>query len=179
MDLIQLRERDLEARALLELTRAVQERIAGTPARLLINDRLDVALAAGAAGVHLPARGLPAEEVRREFPELLVGVSTHNLDELRRAEQSGADFAVFGPVFETASKKEYGPPLGVERFAEATQAVKIPVLAVGGVTLGNAPACFEAGAAGIAAITLFQASADLANIVRQLRGAARGARGGV
>lgn len=169
VDLIQLRERDLSARALLTLTESALARTQGRPTRLLVNDRLDIALAAAADGVHLPARGLPVEEVRRRFPDLLLGASCHNLEEARRAEEGGADFLVFGPVFETASKRAYGPPVGVERLAEAAGAVRIPVLALGGISLENAAQCLGAGAAGLAAITLFQSSADLGETVRRLR----------
>lgn len=168
LDLIQIRERELTVRALLALVAAAVARARGTPTRLLVNDRLDVALAAG-AGLHLPAHGLPVADVRRAYPELLLGASCHNLEELARAEAGGADFVVFGPVFETPSKKAYGPPLGVEKLAEAARAAKVPVLALGGVTLANAAACLEAGAAGLAAISLFQTAADLADTVRRLR----------
>ncbi|MEE8256730.1 MAG: thiamine phosphate synthase, partial [Acidobacteriota bacterium] len=133
------------------------------------NDRLDVAVAAGAAGVHLPAHGFPVDEVRRSYPELLIGASTHNLEELRRAADGGAGFAVFGPVFETPSKKAYGPPVGLEKLAEAARAVNIPVLALGGVTLENAADCLRAGAAGLAAISLFQQSHDLEETATRLR----------
>lgn len=169
VDLLQVRERDLETRPLLGLVETAVAAARGGATRVLVNDRLDVALAAGAEGVHLPGHGLPAVEVRRRFPDLLIGVSCHGIDELRRAEAGGADFAVFGPVFETPSKKPYGPPQGLAKLAEATQAVKLPVLALGGVTLSNARACLEAGAAGLAAISLFQASADLVATVKQLR----------
>lgn len=169
VDLIQIRERDLATRALLALVEAAVRRARGTATQILVNDRLDVALAAGAAGLHLPAHGLPVADVRRAYPDLLIGASCHNLDELRRAEQGGADFAVFGPVFETSSKKPYSPPLGVEKLAEAARAAKIPVLALGGLTLANAAACLAAGAAGLAAISLFQQAADLKGTVKQLR----------
>jgi len=168
LDLIQIRERDLPARALLALVEVAVARARGTATRILVNDRLDVALAAG-AGLHLPAHGFPVADVRRAYPELLVGASCHNLEELGRAEAGGADFAVFGPVFETPSKKPYGPPLGVEKLAEAARAAKIPVLALGGVTLENVAACLAAGAAGLAAISLFQQATDLNDTVRRLR----------
>lgn len=168
LDMIQLRERDLSAHALLALAEAAVARARGTPTRVLVNDRLDVALAAG-AGLHLPTHGFAVAEVRRAYPDLLIGASCHNLEELRRAQAGEADFAVFGPVFETPSKKAYGPPLGVEKLAAAVTAVTMPVLALGGVTLANARACLQAGAAGLAAISLFQQSADLAETVRQLR----------
>ena len=169
VDLIQIRERDLPTRQLLFLVEAAVTRAHGTPSRLLVNDRLDVALAAGAAGVHLPAHGFPVAELRGRYPDLLLGVSCHNHDELRKAEHGGADFAVFGPVFETPSKKAYGPPLGLEKLAEATRAVAIPVLALGGITLANAADCLRAGAAGLAAISLFQNASNLAETVSRLR----------
>ncbi len=169
IDLIQIRERDLPVRRLLALVEEAVKAAGAGPTRILVNDRLDVAVAAGAAGVHLPAHGFPVDEVRRSYPELLIGASTHNLDELRRAADGGADFAVFGPVFETPSKKAYGPPLGLEQLAQAVRAVNIPVLALGGITLENTADCLRAGAAGLAAISLFQQSADLEETTKRLR----------
>lgn len=169
IDFIQIRERDLDTRSLLAQVEAAVARARGGATRLLVNDRLDVALAAGADGVHLPAQGFPVADVRRQYPALLVGASCHNLEELRRAEGGGADFAVFGPVYETASKKAYGSPLGVEKLAEAVRAARIPVLALGGINEQNAGACLRAGAAGLAAISLFQAAPDLKQTVARLR----------
>lgn len=169
VDLVQIRERDLPTRSQLSLVEAAVTRAHGTPSRILVNDRLDVALAAGAHGVHLPTHGFPVAEVRRCYPDLLLGTSCHNLEELRRAEQGGADFAVFGPLFETASKKAYGPPLGLEALAEAIEAVGIPVLALGGINLTNAADCLRVGAAGLAAISLFQTATNLAETVGRLR----------
>ncbi len=169
VDMIQVRERDLPTRELLALAEAAVARARGTSTRLLLNDRLDVALAARAQGVHLPVHGFPPADVRRQHPGLLIGASCHNLQELRRAEAGGADFAVFGPVFETPSKRPYGPPVGLEKLAEAVHAAGIPVLALGGVTLENAARCLDAGAAGLAAISLFQQAADLAETAKSLR----------
>lgn len=169
LDLIQLRERDLSARDLLLIANAAVARCRGSKTRLLVNDRLDIALAADADGLHLPSHGLPVAEVRRRFPEMLLGASCHSVEELRRAEEGGADFAVFGPVFETVSKQVYGPPVGLEKLERAARAAKIPVLALGGITLENAAACLGAGAAGIAAISLFQTSEDMGETVRRLR----------
>lgn len=169
VELIQIRERGLSAQALLQLVEEAQRRTRGTETQLLVNDRLEVALAAKAAGVHLPAQSLPVAAVRKQFPALLIGASCHSLEEARRAAEGGADFVVFGPVYETASKKKYGPPVGLERLAEAAGATRIPVLALGGITLENAGACLAAGAAGIAGISLFQTSADLESTVRELR----------
>ncbi|MDA2913393.1 thiamine phosphate synthase [Acidobacteriia bacterium AH_259_A11_L15] len=171
VDLIQIRESDLATRELLALVEAAVARARGTGTRILVNDRLDVALAASADGVHLPTHGFPVADVRREYPDLLIGASCHNLEEARRAEEGGADFVVFGPVYETPAKKPYGPPVGVEKLAEAVRAAKIPVLALGGIKLENAGACLQAGAAGLAAISLFQTSGDLRETVRRLRAA--------
>ena len=149
VDMIQIREKDLEARSLVELVRKIVEAGAGTHTRVLVNDRLDVALAAGADGIHLPADGLPIHAVREMIG--LVGVSTHTLKEVERAEAEGADFAVFGPIFDTPGKT----PLGVEQLRRVTRAVTIPVLAIGGVTGENTSQVIEAGARGIAGIRLF------------------------
>ena len=169
VDLIQIRERDLAAAALLRLAKSALERARGSATRVLVNDRLDVALAAGADGIHLPAHSLSVAEVRRRHPRLLIGASCHTLEELRRADGDGADFVVFGPVFATASKKDYGPPLGLAQLSAAVSAAKIPVLALGGITRANAAQCLAVGAAGLAAISLFQTSPDLSELVRQLR----------
>jgi len=174
VDLIQLRERDLETRLLLALVARALELARGTATRILVNDRLDIALAVGADGVHLPVHSFPVAVVREKVGEaLLIGASTHNLEELRTAERGGADFVVFGPVFETPSKPDYGPALGLEKLAEAVQMAKIPVLALGGINLTNAADCLRVGAAGLAAISLFQTSTDLSQTVAQLRGLAQ------
>lgn len=158
--LVQIREKDLSARELLELARAAIVAAQPSGAKVLINDRLDVALAAGAGGVHLRASSFSAAEVRavaasKGLNDFLVGVSTHSLAEAQCAEAGGADFIVCGPVYDTPSKRAYGPPIGIERFAEICEAVKIPVLALGGIDLTNFQDVLRRGAAGIGAIRLF------------------------
>ena len=150
VDMIQVREKDMDARTLLRLVRQVVDVAKGTETRVLVNDRLDVALAAGAAGVHLPSDGLRVASVRSRID--LLGVSTHTLEEVQRAAADGADFVVFGPVFETPGKTA----VGLDRLREVTGEVPIPVYGIGGITMENAADVIASGAAGIAGIRLFQ-----------------------
>jgi thiamine-phosphate pyrophosphorylase len=171
VDGVQIREKDLPARRLLALTEAAarQAREQGST-RVIVNDRLDVALAAHAHGVHLGTRSLPADVVRRLAPrEFIVGVSSHSLEEALAAEAAGADYLLLGPIFATPSKLQYGPPLGLAKLREVTSQVVIPVLALGGITVDRAAACREHGAAGIAGIRIFQDGESLEALVRDLR----------
>jgi len=165
VDAVQVREKDLSARALLALVAEVVDATAGAALRVIVNGRPDVATLAGAHGVHLPAAGLPAHDVRRAFPGLVVGVSAHSVDEVRGAEQAGAHYVVLGPVFATGAKDR---PLGLDVLAAASRAVHLPVIAIGGVDAANAGAVWEAGASGLAAIRAFLRQ-PLDDAVRSLR----------
>jgi thiamine-phosphate pyrophosphorylase len=143
---VQLRAKGLSGRALYEAAAALVGVVRQFAAPLFVNDRIDVALAVGADGVHLPARGLPLKAARRVSGALVLGASTHSLAEAVMAARSGADYVTFGPVFPTASKAAFGPPVGVAALAEVVQRVTVPVFALGGVDAASAPACLAVGA---------------------------------
>jgi thiamine-phosphate pyrophosphorylase len=188
-DWIQIREKNLPASDAAELLRAaLASALLPEPAapsratdlrtrraRILINDRLDVALAGKADGVHLGENSLPVSEATRllhdfqkPFGEFMTGASCHSLAYAQAAESDGADYLFFGPIFSTPSKAAFGEPQGLQRLREVCRAVKIPVLAIGGVTAQNAAQCLDSGASGIAAIRLFQESAQLEELLRKL-----------
>ena len=171
--LIQIREKDLGGRDLTSLTRAAIAIARPFGARILVNDRLDVALASGADGVHLRTSSLETAEVRQALTrigrsELLIGVSTHSLAEARQAAAGGADFIVSGPVYPTPSKIGYGPPMGLETFAGICREVRLPVIGLGGIGPDNFRAVMAAGAAGVAGIALFQNPTGVESVISQL-----------
>ncbi len=164
VDFVQLRAKELEARELLRLA-GEAARVKG-PGKLLINDRLDVALACAAEGLHLPASRPPVSAYRTLAPAgFIISVACHNVAEVQRAAAEGADFAVLAPIFSTPGK---GPPLGLGALEQAARE-GIPVLALGGITRQNALLCRQAGATGIAAIRLFEEAPDLTGLVREIR----------
>ena len=157
VDCIQLREKDLPSRDLLELARRAVARVAPYRCRILVNGRLDIALAAEAHGAHLPSDAPAPSSLRDVTPAgFLIAVSTHTVAEVRRAEREGADFVVFGPVFPTRSKPGLTEFPGTEGLREACQGAGIPVVALGGVTPERAGLCLDAGAAAVAGISMFQ-----------------------
>lgn len=171
VDLIQLREKNLTARVLYELTLQAARITRGTSTRLLVNDRADIASSAQAQGVHLTTSSVPTAVVRETFgADFLVGASTHTIAEARAARNEGADFAVFGPVFATPAKQRYGRPVGLENLAQAVSRVApFPILALGGIVIDRVANCIRAGAAGIAGISLFEDSAKLGPVVARIR----------
>jgi len=173
VDIVQIREKDLTSQELITL---VEEALSATRepgmggARVVVNDRVDVALAGGADGAHLAAHSMPVQVVRRFVPRaFLLGVSCHSLGEAIEAESGGADYLVLGPVFETPSKLGYGPPLGLEKLRDITSRIRIPVLALGGITVERVRPCLEVGASGIAGIRIFQDCESVQERVRELR----------
>ena len=169
VDYVQIREPDLSARDLLSVTEAAAAIATRSGARVLINDRADIA-ACARAGVHLTTRSLSAEVVRRAFgSELIIGASTHSLEEAKAAEAGGADFIVFGPVFETASKKRYGEPVGLDALRRVATALTIPVIALGGISLANFVRTLDAGARGVAGISMFAQASDLKGLVATIK----------
>ncbi|HEY7745663.1 MAG TPA: thiamine phosphate synthase [Desulfuromonadales bacterium] len=165
---VQLREKDLAAAELFPLARELRELTARYGARLLINDRLDVALAVGADGVHLGGHSLPVAATRKILgPDKLIGVSTHRPEEVATARQEGADFVTFGPVFFTSSKAAYGDPVGLDRLREACT-TSLPVFALGGVTCERLAVLRAAGARGVGLISAILAAPDPATAAAAL-----------
>ncbi|MDT5295085.1 MAG: thiamine-phosphate pyrophosphorylase [Acidobacteriota bacterium] len=167
---VQLREKSLTARTLYDLAAGAAALARGSATRILVNDRADIARAAGCDGVHLTTRSLDASVVRRAFGEdFLIGVSAHSLAEAGAARDGGADFAVFGPVFDTPSKRPYGPPLGLEALRDAAHALSpFPLVALGGIVEGCVGEVRRAGAAGVAGIGLFGAGQNFARTVHHI-----------
>jgi thiamine-phosphate pyrophosphorylase len=169
---VQLREKDLDGRALTDLARALRATTAAAGVRLFINDRIDVALAVGADGVHLGGTSLAPAAARALAPGLAVAVSTHGLADVRAAQKDGAAvaFAVFGPIRDTPSKRAYGPPLGLDALAEAARLSlpMLPLLALGGLDARDVPEALAVGAHGVACIRPVMAATDPADAVRTL-----------
>lgn len=158
---VQLREKDLSSRELYELAYDIRKLTAKYDAKLIINDRVDIALAVEADGVHLGLNSLPIHRVRKLLgSSRLIGLSCHNQVNAIMAQENGADFITFGPVYYTASKANYGKPVGVEKLETVSQLLQIPVFALGGIKKTNIPEVMVAGATGIALVSAIIASDD-------------------
>jgi thiamine-phosphate pyrophosphorylase len=172
---VQLREKDLPVRELLVLARELRELTREFGSRLFINDRVDVAIGVDADGVHLGHQSMPVEAVRRIVGyRMLIGVSTHTIEEAMDAEKGGADFITFGPVFETPSKVKHGNPVGCDAVSGVKNSISIPLFGLGGIQSGNAGSVLRAGAYGIALISAILRSDNIQkateDIIRQLDG---------
>jgi thiamine-phosphate pyrophosphorylase len=163
--MVQLRLKDVDGRTLVEVARAL---VAALPVPVLVNDRADVALAAGAAGVHLGAEDVPASALRAAVPpEFIIGASVGSDDELANA--GGADYVGIGPVFATASKRDAGDAIGIEEFRRLAALTGLPAVAIGGITPENAGGLISAGASGVAVIRAIFAADDPTAAARSLR----------
>ena len=158
---VQLREKDLPTRELLNVVYRMRKLTAEYGAKLFVNDRADIALCAGADGVHLGQESMPVYAVRKiAGDDFTIGVSTHNLKEASLAEKEGADFITFGPVYQTPSKLKYGAPVGLEALNEVAGEIGIPVFGIGGIKLDTINAVMKSGAHGIAVISGILSAAD-------------------
>ena len=171
VSLIQIREKSITTKQVFELVSSAAELTKNSETKLLVNDRADVARAAGADGVHLPANSVPAATIRAAFGKnFVIGVSAHSLVEIEEAKRAGADFATFSPIFATASKARYGAPQGIAKLGEAIEIFHdFPVIALGGIDENNFSEALEAGAKGIAAIRLLNDTNNLDEIVKKVR----------
>jgi thiamine-phosphate pyrophosphorylase len=166
---VQLRERDLSARELVTLAREVQAVTASRRSHLLINDRIDVALALEGVGVNLRSNSLPVSVARQLLgARRLLGTSVHAVEEAVQAELQGADYVILGPIYETPSKQMFGPPLGIHTLEKACRLVRIPIIGIGGVTVARAREMRRAGAFGVAVITAILGAADVESATREL-----------
>lgn len=162
--LIQIREKVLPAKLIFELTQEIVEISQQTDTKILVNDRADIALAAGANGVHLTSKSISTKTIRANFPsDFIIGVSTHSLEKAKAHKAEGADFVTFSPVFPTSSKTDYGKPKGLEELQKVCDSLKsFPVIALGGIDFDNYKSVIETGAKGFASIGFL-------NNVRNLR----------
>jgi thiamine-phosphate pyrophosphorylase len=166
---IQLRERDLSAKELVTLAREVQAVMASRRSQLLINDRIDVALALEGVGVHLPSNSLPVFVARQLLgAQRLLGISVHAVEEAVQVESQGADYIVLGPIYETPTKQMFGPPLGIHTLEKACRLVRIPIIGIGGVTAARAREMRRAGAFGVAVISAVLGAANVESAAREL-----------
>ncbi len=165
--IVQIREKNLEAKQLLTLALQARKIQLPTGSLLLCNERADVALAAGLDGVHLPENACPTDKLQAFASNFIFGCSIHSQKALHIAEQSGADYLLFGPVFDTPSKRKYGAPQGLKKLGEFCRTTSLPVYALGGITPRNAALCMAEGAYGTAGLSIFQDTSRLSETIEQ------------
>lgn len=166
----QLREKDLSDREFFQLAREFRRRTARAGLTLIINDRLDVCQAVEADGVHLGQDDFPVPEARRLLgPRMIIGASTHSLEQALRAVEDGADYINVGPIFATQTKQHSGPPVGLDLFRQVSRRVNIPITVMGGINLDNLDEVLRAGARRIAVVSAVTSADDIAETVRQFR----------
>jgi thiamine-phosphate pyrophosphorylase len=167
--IVQLRERDLSTSELVRLAREVQAETVSHRSQLLINDRIDVALALEGVGVHLRSNSLPVSVARQLLgAQRLLGASVHSVEEVLAAESQGADYIILGPIYATPSKQMFGPPLGIHTLENVCRLVRIPIIGIGGVTAARAHEMRRAGAFGVAVITAILGATDVESATREL-----------
>lgn len=176
VSMIQIREKNLPARLLFELTSQAVKIKKNSLTKILVNDRADIAFAANADGVHLTSASISTEIIRQNFPpDFIIGASTHTLKEVVSVKNKGADFAVFSPVFKTPSKEKYGQPQGLEKLKEVVKtAGDFPIVALGGINTENLADVFSVKVRGIAAIRLLNDTEDLPQLVKKIQSFMRG-----
>lgn len=148
----QLREKDLSSFELLHLAREIGKNSSKYKSKLIINDRLDIALLSKASGIHSPENGIPVSAVKKFGKNLIAGKSAHSIESAKQAEENGYDYILFGPIYRTPSKINFGKPKGVKELKKVCEAVNIPVFAIGGINPSRVEKCIEAGAKGVAVI---------------------------
>ncbi len=167
----QLREKDLSSVSLLKLSQKINLALKPHKSNLLINDRLDIAILSGAAGVHSSTNGVNSKYIRYFAPNIISGKSVHNLNEAIQAEYDGFNYLIFGPVFKSPEKIKFGLPQGLKKLNSICSAVNLPVFTVGGITPENIKPCLDSGAFGVAAIRPFMDSDNISQTIQKFNSA--------
>ncbi|MFZ4525042.1 MAG: thiamine phosphate synthase [Chlorobium sp.] len=165
--MVQIREKQLNAKQLLTLALKAKRCTMPDGSMLLVNERVDIALAANLDGVHLPESGCYPDKLRPFAPNMIFGCSVHSPESLHIAEKSGTDYLLFGPVFDTPSKRKYGAPQGLEKLGQICRSTTLPVFALGGITPENGALCMAEGAYGIAGLSIFQDTSRFVDTLEQ------------
>ena len=166
---IQLREKKLQAGDLLLIAKTAISKIGNSDTKLIVNERLDIAILSGTAGIHSASNGIDNLYIRKFAPGLISGKSVHSAKEAVKAEKDGYSYILFGPVFRTPAKVKYGKPQGLKKLGEVCSSVKIPVFAVGGINPQRIKKCINAGAYGVAAIREFAGTKNIKKAVKEFR----------